>query len=208
MSIMTEKMPDVKPVKLIVMGSSVGGTEAIEDILTALPPDFPPVAVVQHMYPGFIEAYAERIDRKSKISAFIAKNGTKPVPGAVYFAGDGRQLLLSSYNGNYYFRLGETKKVSGHCPSVDALFSSVVSCGISPFTVGVILTGMGQDGAQGLLKMRRAGAYTIGQDEASCVVYGMPQVAYQRGAVARQLPLSLIVGELIRVVNQRKGTET
>lgn len=190
-----------------MMGGSVGGTEVFEEILTALPSDFPPIAVVQHMYPGFIEAYIDRIDRKAKMRAVAAKNGIKPAFGTIYFAGDGRQLLVSESGGELCFHLGGTEKVSGHCPSADALFSSVADCGISPFAVGVILTGMGRDGALGLLKTRKAGAYTIGQDKASCVVYGMPKAAFERGAVVRQLPPSFIAGELISTVNHRKGIE-
>ena len=194
-----------REIELIALGASIGGIDALERILTALPPDFPCVAVVQHIYPGFIGAYVARINKGAHMEALVAKDGAPLQRGRIYFADDGRQFRLSPSDIGYCFRYGETEKQSLHCPAVDVLFSSIAACDMARRSIGVILTGMGRDGAKGLLEMRQSGACTIGQDERTSVVYGMPRMAYEIGAVQHQLPLERISCELIDCVNKRKG---
>jgi two-component system chemotaxis response regulator CheB len=180
-----------RPVDLIVMGASTGGTEAVSQILSQFPENMPPILVVQHMLPLFTQLYAQRLDRGCRLSVREAADGDALQPGVVLLAAgdhhlsvrrDGRQLVAVSRNG---------ERVNGHCPSVDVLFESVSKLG--PLNViGILLTGMGYDGARGMLALKKSGALTIGQDEESCVVYGMPKVAFDLGAVQCQAPLEQI----------------
>lgn len=178
-------------VKVIAIGASTGGTEAICGVLKEFKADIPGVVIVQHMPPGFTKMYAERLDNQYPLSAKEAKTGDKVVKGHVLVAPGDIHMRLVKQNGIYQVECQRGEKVSGHRPSVDALFESVAEVAKEE-AIGVLLTGMGADGAKGLLEMKKAGAQTIGQDKESCVVYGMPKVAYEIGAVMYQLPLSAI----------------
>ena len=178
--------------QLIAIGASTGGTEAILEVVRHFPAQAPGVVVVQHMPPGFTQMYAERADRVCKMSVREAKHGDRVEQGLMLIApGGDRQLYVRRDSNGYFVSLKAESKVSGHCPSVDVLFSSVAETAGKNAT-GVLLTGMGADGAKGLQAMRKAGAHTVGQDAQSSVVYGMPKVAFEIGAVAEQLPLSQI----------------
>ncbi len=177
---------------LIVIGASTGGTEATSRILKQLPKNMPGIVVTQHMPEIFTEMYAKRIDKECSMSASEAKDGDIVKRGHVYIApGGDTHTTVEKQGTNFVIKVKRGDKVNGHCPSVDVLFDSVAKIADSR-TIGVILTGMGADGAKGLLKMKRAGAYTIGQDKATSVVYGMPMEAYSMGAVTRQMPLEAI----------------
>lgn len=186
---------------LIAIGASTGGTEATLEILKQLPADIPGILVVQHMPVGFTKMYADRLNRLCSFEVQEAQDGDRVRPGLALVApGDRHMTLEKNYRG-YYVRCAEGEKVSGHCPSVDVLFQSVARTAGSS-AIGVILTGMGRDGAQGLLKMRQSGAYTVGQDKASSVVYGMPAVAFEIGAVVKQAACPAIAGVIIQRLNQ------
>jgi|GEM_PF-216619 len=179
---------DLRNIKLLAIGASAGGTEALMTLLTDFTPDMPPVAIVQHMPKDFVPLFADTLNKKSTAEIQVACDGDLLRQGHIYIAPGAMQMTIKCIDDKYGIRVSEGEKISGHCPSVDVLFSSVADCAGSA-ALGVILTGMGADGAEGLLKMRRAGAYTIGQDEESCVVYGMPRAAYELGAVTQQAPL-------------------
>lgn len=182
--------------QLLAIGASTGGTEAIFNVLTKLPAEIPGTVMVQHMPGGFTKLYAERLNKACAFEVREAEDNDAVRPGLALLAPGGeRQMKLVKGPGGYTVRLLDMEKVSGHRPSVDFLFDSVADAAGSD-AIGVILTGMGADGAKGMLKMRQNGAYTIGQDQASCVVYGMPMVAYNTGAVAKQLPLDRIAQEI------------
>jgi two-component system chemotaxis response regulator CheB len=182
--------------QVLAIGASTGGTEAIFNILTKLPADIPGTVMVQHMPGGFTKLYAERLNKACAFEVREAADNDLVRPGLALLApgGDFQMKLVKGSNG-YSVRLIDTEKVSGHKPSVDFLFDSTAEAAGNK-AMGVILTGMGADGAKGLLRMREKGAYTIGQDQASCVVYGMPMVAYNTGAVVKQLPLDQIAQEI------------
>ncbi len=175
---------------VIGVGSSTGGVEALFNVIGALPADAPPMLVVQHMPAAFTPGFAARLDRECEISVVEARDGMPVERGTVYIApgGERHMELAGGLNGRIRLRQGEA--VSGHRPSVDVLFQSMARLG--PAAIGVILTGMGSDGAAGLLAMRQAGASTLGQNQASCVVYGMPRAAFELGAVERELSLPAI----------------
>lgn len=185
---------------IIAIGASTGGTEATLEILRQLPPDIPGIVVVQHMPAGFTKMYAERLDRICKISVSEAQNGDRVRQGHALIAAGEYHMTLKKDASGYYVQCEQGPRVNGHCPSVDVLFDSVAKVAKSD-AVGVILTGMGKDGAEGLLNMRKAGAGTIGQDKQSCVVYGMPMVAFDIGAVEVQAPCQAISGILIQKIN-------
>jgi two-component system chemotaxis response regulator CheB len=182
--------------KLIAVGASTGGVEALQQLLTAFPPDAPAILVTQHMPATFTASFARRLDHCCAVSVSQAKDGERVLPGHVYIAPGGFHLELARNGANYVCRVHEKPEVSGHRPSVDVLFRSVAHAA-GANAVGIILTGMGRDGAAGLLEMRRAGASTIGQDEASCVVYGMPKAAHDCGATEIELPLNKIPGQVL-----------
>ena len=188
-----------RPNKIIALGASTGGTDALIEVVKRLPANSPPVVIVQHMPAGFTHMYADRLDRICAMSAKEAEDGDRLRPGLIIVGAGEFHLRLEKDGRGYYVSSKRGEKVSGHCPSVDVLFESVAKTA-GPHAVGAILTGMGADGAEGLLKMRKAGGYTIGQDEASCVVYGMPGVAFKIGAVMKQLPLDKIAEEIISKV--------
>lgn len=171
---------------VVAIGASTGGTEAIAEVLKGFGPDIPGVVIVQHMPPGFTDMYARRLNDKCNLKVKEAKTGDAVVPGQVLIApGGDAHMQLVRMNGGYQVVVKQGPKVNGHCPSVDVLFQSVADI-VGDKAIGIILTGMGGDGAKGLLAMRNAGARTIGQDESTCVVYGMPKVAYDIGAVECQ----------------------
>lgn len=186
--------------RVVAIGSSTGGVEALLTIVSRFPPNCPPTVITQHMPASFTASFAQRLDRFSGAKVAEAKEGAPLLPGHVYLAPGGATHLEVSGSGSLRCRLREGDLVNGHRPSVDRLFESV-SASVGENAVGVILTGMGRDGAQGLLTIRRAGGATIGQDEATSVVYGMPRVAHEVGAVERQLSLSKIAGEVLRLCN-------
>jgi two-component system chemotaxis response regulator CheB len=181
---------------LIAIGSSTGGTEALRQVFEAIPENLPPIAVVQHMLPGFTSAFADRLDRSCRARVKVAEDGEPLKPGTVYLAPNEIHLTVARGGGGLVARLQGSDRVSRHLPSVDVLFHSVAeACG--NHALGVILTGMGDDGARGLLQMRQKGARTLGQDEATCVVYGMPRAAWLRGAVENQVALSTVASHLV-----------
>lgn len=170
---------------LIAIGASTGGPEAIIKVVKDLPENSPPVVITQHMPPKFTDMFAQRLNKLSKLEVKEAQDGDRLKPGvALVAAGDYHLRVHKDFNG-YYVTSKQGEKVSGHCPSVDVLFQSVAECAKDK-AIGVILTGMGADGAKGLYDMKKAGAFTIGQDMESCVVYGMPKVAFNIGAVSEQ----------------------
>ena len=183
---------------VMAIGASTGGTEAVTDIVTALPGNAPCVLVVQHMPKAFTGMFAANLNPRCGGRVLEAADGDPVLPGRVYIAPGEMQMTLERAGDGYRIGVRPGEKVSGHCPSVDVLFRSVAEAA-GACAVGVILTGMGRDGAEGLLAMRRAGAYTIGQDQESSVVYGMPGAAFENGAVMRQLPLNEIIGALRRI---------
>lgn len=186
--------------RIVAIGASTGGTEAIFEVVKRFKRDIPGVVIVQHMPPGFTKMYADRLNNQCEVSVKEAETGDKVVPGQVLIAPGDRQMRLVKVGGIYQVECKGTERVSGHCPSVDVLFSSVARVA-GKQALGVILTGMGGDGAQGLLEMRKAGAQTIGEDEASCVVYGMPKVAYDLGAVQYQVALTAIAGKVYSLLS-------
>lgn len=189
--------------KIIAIGASTGGVEAIHEILGALPATTPPILIAQHMPQNFTSAFAMRLDQKTDLKVFEATDGQRLLPGQVYIAPGGRHLMLDRSGSHFICRLSDGEKVSGHKPSVDVLFESVAKVA-GKRTVAAILTGMGRDGAQGLLKIRNEGGTTFGQDEESCVVYGMPKVANDVGAVIKQLRLSHMANGIIRACREGK----
>ena len=189
-------------VEIIALGASTGGTDALEAVVSKLPKNSPPVIITQHMPPVFTKMYAERLNRSSALAVFEAKDGMRLERGMCIVAEGGKHLELCRDGRGYYITSREGEKVSGHCPSVDVMFTSAAKvCGKS--VVAALLTGMGADGAEGLLKLRKTGAYTIGQDKETCVVYGMPMEAYKMGAVCEQAPLGEIANIIIRRVSGR-----
>lgn len=184
---------------VIALGASTGGTDALLEVVKNFPANTPPVVIVQHMPANFTKMYAERLDACCPMNVKEAQDGDRLVRGQVILAAGEFHLTLEKDSRGYYVKSQRGNKVSGHCPSVDVLFESVARTA-GKDAIGAILTGMGADGAEGLLKMKMAGAYTIGQDEETCVVYGMPGVAYKKGAVMKQLPLNKIAGEILSKV--------
>lgn len=181
--------------KLIAIGASTGGTEAIFKLLKDLPPTVPGIVIVQHIPPGFSRMFAERLNKFTFFKAKEAVSGDTVEQGTILVARGDRQLKVVRKGTEYKVVCGSSEKVSGHCPSVDVLFHSVAK-EVGSEAMGVILTGMGCDGAKGLLAMRNAGAKTIGQDEASSVVYGMPKEAFHIGAVEQQVSLQKMAQEI------------
>lgn len=171
---------------LVVLGASTGGTEAIRAFLSHVPGDFPPLAMVQHMPAGFTAHFAVRLDQQSQMHVSESVEGDILAVGRAVLARGGRQMTIRPVNGQLKITEGTQELVNRHCPSVDVLFDSVAERPIGKKVIGVLLTGMGADGAHGLLRLRRAGAATFGQNRESCVVYGMPKVAYELGAVQHQ----------------------
>lgn len=189
--------------RIIAIGASTGGTEAIASVVSGFREDIPGVVIVQHMPPGFTAMYAERLNNQCKVRVIEAHNGDTVERGKVLIANGAEHMRLIKVGNEYKVECKEGPKVSGHCPSVDVLFESVAKVA-GPNAIGVLLTGMGADGANGLLDMKIAGAETIGQDEKSCVVYGMPKVAYEIGAVKYQLDLSQVSSKVYQLLSMRR----
>lgn len=186
--------------RVLAIGSSTGGVEALLALLQAFPANCPPTVITQHMPAGFTTSFAARLNQTCAPEVSEARDGAPIEPGKVYLAPGGLTHLEVVGSSRFVCRLRGGDPVSGHRPSVDVLFDSVArSCGAA--AAGVILTGMGRDGAKGLLSMREAGAATFGQDESSCVVYGMPRAAFELGAVERQLPLPKIAAGVLTACN-------
>lgn len=187
---------------LVAIGASTGGTEAIFEVVKGFGPDIPGVVIVQHMPQGFTGMYAKRLNDQCRVRVKEAQTGDRVLPGHVLIAPGGDQhMRIVKVNGAYQVECRSGPRVNGHCPSVDVLFESVAKTAKKD-AVGIILTGMGGDGAKGLLAMRSAGAKTIGQDESSCVVYGMPKVAYDIGAVEQQVKLADIAARTYMLLNK------
>ncbi|MBB4573468.1 protein-glutamate O-methylesterase CheB [Rhizobium lentis] len=193
--------------KIVAIGSSTGGVEALIAVLQKFPANCPPTVITQHMPPTFTRSFAERLNRLCAPVVQEATDGARLEIGKIYLAPGGERHLQVTGASAPCCRLVDRPPVNGHRPSVDVLFDSVAELA-GRNAVGVILTGMGRDGAAGLLKMRHAGARTLGQNEKTCVVYGMPRVAHELGAVEQQLPLSAIGEEILKMTAARKeGTE-
>lgn len=187
---------------LVAIGASTGGTEATLAVAKEFGPDMPGIIVVQHMPPGFTEMYAKRLNDQCQVEVREAKTGDRVTPGLMLVApGGDRHMRIVEVNGGYQIECKNGPKVNGHCPSVDVMFDSVAKVA-GPNALGIILTGMGGDGANGLLAMRKAGAKTIGQDESTSIVYGMPKVAYDLGAVQYQEKLSDIAARTYSLLNK------
>ena len=182
---------------IIGLGASTGGTEATLEVLRQLPANTPGIVVVQHMPPGFTKMYADRLNRICSLTVKEAEHGDVIERGRVLIAPGDKQMRVVRTGNKYTVSCLKGEKVSGHCPSVDALFYSMAQ-NVRCHMVGIIMTGMGSDGAKGLLEMRKHGAYTIGQNKESSVVYGMPMVAYDIGAVTQQASCESIASVLVR----------
>jgi two-component system, chemotaxis family, protein-glutamate methylesterase/glutaminase len=181
--------------RVVALGTSTGGTQALECVLSALPRSSPGIVVVQHMPEKFTAAFSERLDEVCQIEVREARDNDRVLPGLALIAPGGRQMTLKRSGAYYYVEVRSAPPVNRHCPSVDVLFRSVAKCA-GRNALGVIMTGMGHDGARGLLEMREAGAETVAQDEASCVVFGMPKEAIKLGSVEKVLPLRVIANEI------------
>ncbi len=187
---------------LVVVGASTGGTEAIHNLLSNVPPDFPPTALVQHMPEGFTRSFAGRLDQLSAMHVTEAVDNDLLVAGRAFLARGGVQMTLKNSAGQLRIQYGANHAYNHHCPSVDVLFNSAARLQ-GRQVIGIILTGMGDDGARGLLQLAQAGALTFGQDPASCVVYGMPKVAFELGAVQRQAAPAEIPRLILKAIQER-----
>ncbi|MCL6590086.1 MAG: chemotaxis response regulator protein-glutamate methylesterase [Firmicutes bacterium] len=187
--------------RIIAIGASTGGTEAISTILKSFPPNIPGTLIVQHMPPGFTRMYAERLNNSCMLEIKEAQTGDQVLPGRVLIAPGDHHLVLKKAGDNYLVECYQGDKVNGHCPSIEVLFKSVAELA-GRNAIGVILTGMGSDGARSLLQMRHCGAHTIGQDEESSIVYGMPKVAYEIGAVEQQVSLDNIAQTICSLLDE------
>ncbi|MDX5630691.1 MULTISPECIES: chemotaxis response regulator protein-glutamate methylesterase [unclassified Brenneria] len=186
--------------KLIAIGASTGGTEAIRHVLQPLPPTSPALLITQHMPPGFTKSFAERLNKLCQITVKEAEDGERVLPGHAYIAPGARHLELARSGANYQVRLNDGPPVNRHRPSVDVLFRSVAQYA-GRNAVGVILTGMGNDGAAGLLELHQAGAYTLAQNEASCVVFGMPREAIAMGGVDEVVDLHQVSQRMLAQIS-------
>ena len=189
--------------KVIAIGASTGGTEAIRRVISAFPANMPGIVIVQHMPPGFTKHFSDNLNEICEMDVQEAKTGDRVMPGRVLIAPGGKHMTVRRSGGIYLVDCQEGENVNGHCPSVDVLFHSVARY-VAGNAVGVILTGMGGDGAEGLLAMRQAGARTIAQDEATCVVFGMPKVAIDRGGVEIIGPLDTIPQMIVSTLGGEK----
>ncbi len=186
---------------IIAIGSSTGGTEAVKDVLEVLPPNTPPILITQHMPERFTKTWADRLNSLCRISVKEAQDGDSVLPGHALVAPGGYHMTLERSGARYTVRINQDPPVNRHRPSVDVTFASVARCA-GANAIGVILTGMGGDGAKEMLTMKQAGAFTIAQDEASCVVFGMPKEAIKAGAVDKVLPLGDIAGAILAHVSR------
>lgn len=188
--------------KLIAIGSSTGGTVALAELLKKFPKNMPGTVIVQHMPAGFTNSFAQRLNDLCEVDVKEAENGDIVGRGKVLIAPGDLHMIIKREGGNYRVQIGTGKKVSGHRPSVDVLFNSVAKHA-GKNAIGIILTGMGSDGAKGMLAMKNSGSYTIGQDEKSCVVYGMPKVAFDIGGTCSVKPLDKIADDVVDYLNSK-----
>jgi len=193
--------------KIIFIGASTGGTEATKEVLINLPPDCPAVVITQHMPPGFTKSYAARLDGLCKIRVAEARDGERILPGHAYIAPGGFHLSVERSGANYIARVQDGEPVNRHKPSVEVLFKSAARV-VGPNALGIMLTGMGADGAKAMKELRDAGSYNYVQDEASCVVFGMPREAINAGAAHEVLPLTQIAPKLIERLRSTSGLST
>jgi len=184
--------------QIVAIGTSTGGTQALEVVLTALPRICAGIVIVQHMPEMFTEAFAQRLNSLCEIEVLEAKNNDRVIPGRALIAPGGKHMMLKRSGAQYHVEVVEGPLVNRHRPSVDVLFRSVAKFA-GKNALGIIMTGMGDDGARGLKEMRDAGAYTLGENEQSCVVYGMPKEAMKLGAVCEEIPLQQIAGKISAV---------
>jgi two-component system chemotaxis response regulator CheB len=184
--------------KIVVVGASTGGTEALREFLEAMPADSPGIVIVQHMPEHFTARFAQRLNQICRVTVKEGVNGESVIRGQAIIAAGNNHLLLKRSGARYYVEVAPGPLVSRHRPSVDVLFRSAAQCA-GRNAVGVIMTGMGDDGSTGMLEMKQCGAITIAQDESSCVVFGMPAEAIKRGGVDRILPLDRIASEVLRL---------
>ena len=191
--------------KVIAVGSSTGGTEAIKEFLIRMPPDAPGILIAQHMPQAFTKSFANRLDSLCKIKVVEAEGNERVLPGHAYIAPGHSHLLLKRSGANYMTELSQAAPVNHHRPSVEVLFRSVAQFA-GKNAIGVMLTGMGKDGAIGMLEMRQAGAYNLAQDEASCVVFGMPREAIAVGAVDEIVPIQEMTQRVLNKLMQGGGT--
>ena len=193
--------------KLIFIGASTGGTEATKEVLMSLPADCPAVMITQHMPPGFTRSYAARLDGLCRIRVAEARDGERVLPGHAYIAPGGLHLSVERSGANYIARVQDGEPVNRHKPSVEVLFKSAART-VGQNALGIMLTGMGADGAKAMKEMRDAGSYNLVQDEASCVVFGMPREAINAGAAHEVLPLGQISMKLIERLRSTSGLST
>jgi two-component system chemotaxis response regulator CheB len=193
--------------KIIFIGASTGGTEATREVLVRLPADAPAVMITQHMPPGFTRSYAARLDSLCRIRVAEARDGERVLPGHAYIAPGGLHLAVERSGANYIARVRDGEPVNRHKPSVEVLFQSAARV-VGPNAIGVMLTGMGADGARAMKELRDAGSYNYVQDEASCVVFGMPREAIAHGAAHEVLPVTQIAGKLIERLRSTAGAHT
>ena len=182
--------------RIVAVGASTGGVEALQRLLINLPANSPAILITQHMPAGFTASFAHRLDEMCRMSVCEATHRQRVMPGHVYIANGGQHLELAKTGAQYMCKLHSGPPVSGHRPSVDVLFHSVAAAA-GPSALGIILTGMGRDGADGLLDMRRAGARTLGESESSCLIYGMSKVAHEIGAVEAEMPLDRLAAAIL-----------
>ena len=190
--------------KVIALGASTGGTEAIRRILPCFPVDTPGMVIVQHMPPGFTKMFADRLNTQCQMEVREAVSGDRIIPGRVLIAPGGLQMRVHRSGGIYEVICQEGEKVSGHCPSVDVMMNSVAQ-EVGANSLGIMLTGMGSDGAEGMLAMRKKGARTVAQNEATCVVYGMPKQAFEKGGAESVQPLDAIPDIILNYLHKGKG---
>lgn len=189
-------LPRLSTEKIICIGSSTGGTEAIREVLVPMPADAPAIVITQHMPPGFTTSFANRLNTLCRIRVAEARDGERILPGHAYIAPGGRHLRIDRSGSNYVAVLEDTEPVNRHRPSVEVLFKSAARV-LGPNALGIMLTGMGGDGAAAMREMKDAGSYNYVQDEASCVVFGMPRMAIQHGAAHEVLPLNQIANAVL-----------
>jgi two-component system chemotaxis response regulator CheB len=193
--------------KIIFIGASTGGTEATRVVLAGLPADSPAIMITQHMPPGFTRSYAARLDGLCRIRVKEAQDGERVLPGHAFIAPGGQHLSVERSGSNYIARLSDDEPVNRHKPSVETLFLSAARV-VGPNALGVMLTGMGADGAKAMKALRDAGSWNVVQDEASCVVFGMPKEAIAAGAAHEVLPIAAIAARLIERLRGTAGTAT
>ena len=200
----TTPMPGLATENLVVIGASTGGTEAIREVLMQMPPTVPGILITQHMPEGFTQTFAQRLDKLCHIRVKEAEHGEPVKPGCAYIAPGGvSHMLVKRKDGRYFIELNQGLPVNRHRPSVDVLFRSTALCA-GKKAVGVILTGMGNDGALGMREMHDVGVYTIAQDEATCVVYGMPKEAVTAGGVDEIRPLGMIAARIMAALEKKR----